>query len=711
VFPGDRRVWKVAGLVAAAGLVVIIVALLWPRDYFTGTNSIRSRGFPTFLDPGQRLCVKNLDIPAGTERVQIEVYNADHPLPALDGEVEAGGRRLGATHVPGRPRPGSRKVAFDIPERPDQPEATTGTLCVRTAGNVAVGGMAELQTGDVAPTIDGEPGKHRVAVWYLPPEGDKRTLLGQLPTIFERAALFRPGVVGPWTYWVILLAWMPLVAYAGLRVLARAGERPPRRTAIALVAVTVANGWAWALLTPPFDSPDESEHFAYVQYFAETGHRVARHPRRDRSTHSAEQQHALDALRLFSYTERRDGRPPWLERNERRWAERLAREPRPPPQDTGGGNAIATQLNDPLYYGSLAPAYLVAQGGSSWTQLTAARLLTVLYGAIVVLCAFAVVRELLPTRPWAAAAAGLLLAFQPMFAFISSSVNNDGGVNAMAALAVYLTVRALRRGLTPRLGAALALTLVALPVMKPTGYSLYPIVLLALAALLWKRHSRADLRAYAALAATFAVAFAGWELLAPAFDQPPSPVALPANEVPITGVPGKDHPRGYASYLWQVFLPPLPFMDDLFVPRLPFYDIYVKTGFAAFGWYQVLFPEWVYLTIVAAMLAAAAGGVLAVRRHREWARRHWMELAFLVLVPFVVLAAVEAAFYTSVPRHRTAEFGRYEFPAMAALAALPVGACFAFGRRRAPLIAAGVVAAMIVFDYAAQLVALAGYYT
>jgi hypothetical protein len=48
---------------------------------------------------------------------------------------------------------------------------------------------------------------------------------------------------------------------------------------------------------------------------------------------------------------------------------------------------------------------------------------------------------------------------------------------------------------------------------------------------------------------------------------------------------------------------------------------------------------------------------------------------------------------------------------MAALATLPVGACFAFGRHRAPLIGAGVVAAMIVFNYAAQLVAMAGYYT
>ena len=45
-------------------------------------------------------------------------------------------------------------------------------------------------------------------------------------------------------------------------------------------------------------------------------------------------------------------------------------------------------------------------------------------------------------------AAGLLVAFHPMFGFISGAVNNDNGINAAAALALYLVIRALRRGLT-----------------------------------------------------------------------------------------------------------------------------------------------------------------------------------------------------------------------------------------------------------------------
>jgi hypothetical protein len=48
---------------------------------------------------------------------------------------------------------------------------------------------------------------------------------------------------------------------------------------------------------------------------------------------------------------------------------------------------------------------------------------------------------------------------------------------------------------------------------------------------------------------------------------------------------------------------------------------------------------------------------------------------------------------------------------MAPLAAMAAGACFAFGRRHASVVAAMLVAAVFVIDHASQLLTLAGFYS
>ena len=128
-----------------------------------------------------------------------------------------------------------------------------------------------------------------------------------------------------------------------------------------------------------------------------------------------------------------------------------------------------------------------------------------------------IVRELLPTQPLAAAAAGLLVAFQPMFGFISGAVNNDNGINAAAALALYLMIRGLRRGLTWRLALVLGAVLASVPLLKETGYELYPVAIFALAGIAWRQRRALDPRPWAALVAAFATVRGGWALLQQVF--------------------------------------------------------------------------------------------------------------------------------------------------------------------------------------------------
>src|SRR6202022_461155 len=134
-----------------------------------------------------------------------------------------------------------------------------------------------------------------------------------------------------------------------------------------------------------------------------------------------------------------------------------------------------------LYYGAVAPAYALA-GRSTFSQLALMRLASGLIGALTVLFTFMLARELAPRRPWLAVLAGLLVAYQPMYGFISGAVNNDVGVNAAAAAFELLLILMVRRGLTMRLAVLAGALLVALPIIKGTAYSLYPVAGVALVA-------------------------------------------------------------------------------------------------------------------------------------------------------------------------------------------------------------------------------------
>jgi 4-amino-4-deoxy-L-arabinose transferase-like glycosyltransferase len=490
--------------------------------------------------------------------------------------------------------------------------------------------------------------------------------------------------------------------------LRRRGARP----AIAIAVIAFVNFCAWALITPAFNAPDEPEHFAYAQYFAETGQAPAR-ALDSRPPYSTDELLGLNAVDVYSQVSLLDGRPPWLAVEQARWERLTASTPHP--GDNGGGYTEAASPHQPAYYAVLAPAYFAVRSQSTFSQLTAMRFVSALLGALVALCAFGVVRELLPRQPVAAVAAGLLVAFHPMFGFISGAVNNDNGVNAAAALALYLLIRGLRRGLTWRIAVALGAILAIAPFMKETGYEIYPAVAVGLLGMAWRRHQIRDARAWLALAGAFAVVRGGWSLLQPVFY--PAVAGHPAtgSGVSASGAVSLawQMPGRFLVYLWELFLPRLSFMGSLFPPVWPFREIYVVRGWGAFGWYTWIFPNWVYLGIILAMATVGLLALSTAIRERLAVRVRGFETAVIALFPVCVLVAVEATFFTPNGGGRTvvAEQGRYIFPAIAALAAIAVGGTYGLGRRWHVPLATVLVLAMIGLSYASQLLTLGSFFT
>ncbi|MEA2410041.1 MAG: hypothetical protein QOC77_602, partial [Thermoleophilaceae bacterium] len=270
------------------------------------------------------------------------------------------------------------------------------------------------------------------------------------------------------------------------------------------------------------------------------------------------------------------------------------------------------------------------------------------------------------------------------------------------------------RGVTVPWAALTGAVLLLLPSVKGTGLSLYPVAALVFAIAIWRNHRRADLAAWAALALSAVVV---GELAAhvanPAFAAGSSgggaPSAISANAGAVNDALA--HLPDYLSYLWQVFLPRLPFMAHHFPPTgYPGFVIFIKRGWGAFGWYDVFFPAWVYAVILLTSLLVLLLAPLAARREWRWLSAHWAEALVVILVPVAVIAGFTAAYFTRGSRPVIAEFGRYAFPAIGPIALLVVGALHALGRRA--MLSAGVVllVAIVALSYAGQLLTLTSFY-
>jgi 4-amino-4-deoxy-L-arabinose transferase-like glycosyltransferase len=417
----------------------------------------------------------------------------------------------------------------------------------------------------------------------------------------------------------------------------------------------------------------------------------------------------VGVIRILSASETGDGRTTWLKSAEDDFETRQRTDPLP--RDDGGGVATATSSHSPLYYGTLVPAYALAKGDSDFTTLTWARIGSALYGAIVAAMAFLLVMELFPRRRPLAVAAGLMVGFHPMFAFMSGSVNNDMGVNASAAVLLYLTIRAMTRGLTPRMGVAIGAVLVIAPLMKGTAYALYPAVALGLAYALWRQRSRTAVVSAAAVLGVGLLLFLGWTEVSSYFDR--STFTTPGGEAPGSNFPARENPRGTLAYLWQIFFPPVGMVDYWNYPGgWPFFDVYVVRGFGSFGWYAMTFADWVYWVIVVAMAAVAAMAGIALWRHRDRLREIAPRAIVLLVAVVALIAGVHAFYFPDAPRSPPfPEQGRYAFPLIVAFAAFVSSAAFAFGRRHVVPVATALTVLVMGLAYAAQFLALTRFFS
>lgn len=399
---------------------------------------------------------------------------------------------------------------------------------------------------------------------------------------------------------------------------------------MACAAIAWGHAAVWAVATPTFQVPDEQTHFGYTQYLAETG----RLPSSSAPSRVTLEQVVLSEGTPFSI----EGWPTWMP-GQNRHLHRQLRTVRPSAVDN---EAIEAVNNPPLYYALEVIPYRAARSLDALDRLFVMRLFSALFAALTVAFTFLFLRELLPGTPWAWTTGALAVAFQPLFAFMAGGVNNDNLMYTCGAILVYLLARAFRRGLSPRLGAALGAVAIAGMLTKSTFAGMLPGMALGVALAAWRavpaQRTRA-LRGALTAGGVLAVPAAGWVIL--------NQVAFGRSLSTLTSGLFAQTPRatigGNVSYLWQYFLPRLWFMSDRFA-SYPFWEIYVQGFVGRFGWFLIGFPPWVNWLATAAYLAVIALACVALARP-GLLRRRWPELVAYVGVVLGMLVVVGIAGY------------------------------------------------------------------
>jgi 4-amino-4-deoxy-L-arabinose transferase-like glycosyltransferase len=397
----------------------------------------------------------------------------------------------------------------------------------------------------------------------------------------------------------------------------------------------------YSVVIPPFETPDEIWHFAFIQHVA-SGQGL---PVSEPNTPALWRQQGVQPPGYYLAAAALTA---WIDQSDF-----------PAIYSRANPHAAIGQPDSPINRN-----YLIHHRDEGWPwrdsilALHLARFFSTLLGAVTVWATYQTIALLLGQRAGLLGAA--LLAFTPQFIFISAAASNDNAINATAALAIWLlvglVVTAPAAGQAGRgwpagreLGKLLALgVLLGLAALsKLSGLALAGLAGLALLLAAWRRRSWRWLLGSGLAVGAPALLVAGWWYFRNwrLYGDPLAWNLWQAN------ILLRLEPAG-----WQTIASELQSLERSF--------------WGLFGWMNVGYPDWVYTALRALALAAAAGWIVAAGRWLARSRRiDWRWAGGALLLAWLALLAIS---WLRFMRIAPAAQGRYFFPAAAALALLLV---------------------------------------
>jgi hypothetical protein len=405
-----------------------------------------------------------------------------------------------------------------------------------------------------------------------------------------------------------------------------AGEGRRYAPLLAVLALFACLSLIYTRSVPPFEGPDEPQHYAYVIWLAE-GRGLP--PQGEEGWETPIQQEAGQAPLYYFLAS---------------LPVRLAQFDNPPAEfrpnphfPSGAPGYIPDNKNLAVHY----PDDNDLRGG--WLALQLARGVSFLFGILLIVSVYKLGQAFFPESRFVPAVSALFTAVVPQVLFISNVVSNDIAAAATGAFALWLLVLLLRRGPSMKMAFTFGLAFGLAALSKSSNLALaFP----AAGGFLWlwlrETEQRGKVLRAATAAAGAAVLAAGWWYV-----------------------------RNWLLYnspfgLTAHYLAPWALSEDVLRsnPTAQWLEVFYSL-WAAFGWGNIKFPGWVYYALMGLSLLAAAG--LAIKARKLW--RGWRQIPLWLLVPVPAVGAMVIVLELWM-RQVTAPHGRLLFPVLGAMAVL-----------------------------------------
>jgi hypothetical protein len=215
------------GTVLVVGLIALLVAGAGAKPTRAFSLDVPNVGPASTLSGGQRACEAPIPVPSAFGSLQIwaSSIGGDALLAATVSDATSG-------RVLARGQTIVRQGTFGYPVElvGTVPAGRPVRICLTNTSRAPVYLDGSGQTNPaVHLTVAGKPTAMGISLVAVSPK--RHSLLSQLSTVFARAALFRPGWVGQWTFWLLLIGVALAIVLVGAAVAAASADE--RRAAAA----------------------------------------------------------------------------------------------------------------------------------------------------------------------------------------------------------------------------------------------------------------------------------------------------------------------------------------------------------------------------------------------------------------------------------------------------------------------------------------------